>query len=74
MVSVTFLSLVGAIGRPTTFGLYAVLGLAALLYFRLRVPETRGKSLEQLQAELGRQPAEGEPHPAPAPPAAGGVA
>lgn len=52
LVSATFLSLVGAISRTGTFVLYAVLAAAAVAFFWLRVPETRHRSLEQIQTEL----------------------
>jgi sugar porter (SP) family MFS transporter len=49
LVSRTFLSLVGAIGRPFTFWLYAVVGLAAIVFVYFLVPETKGRSLEDIQ-------------------------
>ena len=49
LVSLTFLSLVGAIGRPFTFWLYAVVGVASLVFVYLLVPETKGRSLEDIQ-------------------------
>ena len=50
LVSLTFLSLVGAIGRPYTFWLYAVVGVAALVFVYFLVPETKGRSLEEIQS------------------------
>jgi len=64
-VAVTFLTLVGAVGRPGTFWIYAGIGIAAWLFFYFLVPETRGKSLEEIEdhwhagkhpRELSRQP------------------
>lgn len=52
LVSATFLSLVAAISRTGTFVLYAVLATVAVIFFWLRVPETRHRSLEQIQTEL----------------------
>lgn len=52
-VSVSFLSLIGLVSRPGTFWLYAVLGVVAWLFFLRRVPETKERSLEQIQQELG---------------------
>jgi sugar porter (SP) family MFS transporter len=49
LVSLTFLSLAGAIGRPFTFWLYAVVGVAAILFVYFLVPETKGRSLEDIQ-------------------------
>jgi len=59
-VSFTFLSLVGAVGRPGTFWIYAGLGVIALTFFSLRVPETRGRSLEEIERDLGADPGDAE--------------
>ena len=48
----TFLTLVSAIARAGTFWLYAALGIAAIVFACARVPETRGRSLEQIQQQL----------------------
>jgi SP family galactose:H+ symporter-like MFS transporter len=50
LVSITFLSLVEGIGRSSTFWLYALVGIAALLFSYSLVPETRGRSLEEIEA------------------------
>ena len=52
LVSSFFLTLV-AISREGTFWLYAGFGLLALIYFVARVPETKGRSLEEISRELG---------------------
>jgi sugar porter (SP) family MFS transporter len=52
LVSAFFLSLTTAITREGTFWLYAGFGVAALLYFIVRVPETKGRSLEEIEREL----------------------
>jgi MFS transporter, SP family, galactose:H+ symporter len=49
LVSITFLSLIGALGAPTTFWLYAFFGILAFLFSWRFVPETKGKSLEQIE-------------------------
>ena len=49
LVSITFLSLIGALGAPTTFWLYAFFGVLAFLFCWKFVPETKGKSLEQIE-------------------------
>jgi sugar porter (SP) family MFS transporter len=56
VVSLTFLSLIGAAGKPLTFWIYAVFGLLAFAFTWFLVPETTGKSLEQIEAywEQGR--------------------
>jgi MFS family permease len=48
LVALTFLSLVGLLGRPGAFWLFAVLGVLAWLFVFALVPETRGKSLEEI--------------------------
>jgi sugar porter (SP) family MFS transporter len=53
LVAQTFLTLSGAISRQGVFFLYAGLAVLSLAFFALRVPETKGKSLEDIQADLG---------------------
>eukprot|EP01147_Barroeca_monosierra_P001071 gene1071-4302_t len=51
VVSVSFLSLLGSIGFSGTFFLYAGIGIIALIFvfaFSAVVPETRGKTLEEI--------------------------
>ena len=55
LVSFTFLSVVRALGRSGTFLLYAILGVLALLCFATRVPETNGRSLEEIEQQLKRK-------------------
>jgi MFS transporter, SP family, galactose:H+ symporter len=54
VVSQTFVGLLHGIGAPATFGLYAVLTACAIAFTLLLVPETRGRTLEQIEAELSR--------------------
>jgi sugar porter (SP) family MFS transporter len=49
LVSITFLSLIGALGAPATFWLYAFFGVLAFLFSWRLVPETKGRSLEQIE-------------------------
>jgi MFS transporter, SP family, galactose:H+ symporter len=49
-VSLTFLLLIRAIGKPATFWLYAAFCAAALVFTALFVPETKGKTLEEIEA------------------------
>ena len=49
MVSATFLDLVGAVGSAGAFLVYAVLSLVALAFVAPMVPETKGRSLEQIE-------------------------
>eukprot|EP00731_Ephydatia_muelleri_P012140 Em0006g1034a len=49
IVSITFLSLVHALGQPLTFGLYTVLSCISLFFVMLFLPETKGKTLEDME-------------------------
>jgi sugar porter (SP) family MFS transporter len=49
-VSLTFLLLIHAIGKPATFWLYAALCAAAIVFTTFFVPETKGKTLEEIEA------------------------
>jgi len=55
-VSYWFLNLVKAIGQPETFWLYAVFGIGAVVFFAWRVPETKNRSLEQIEREVHGEP------------------
>jgi MFS family permease len=52
-ISYTFLTLIGAITKQGTFWLYAFFGVCALVFFVTLVPETKDRSLEQIQSDLG---------------------
>lgn len=52
LVAETFLSLSHGIGRNGVFFLYAGLAVIAIWLFSRRVPETKGRSLEDIQEEL----------------------
>jgi sugar porter (SP) family MFS transporter len=52
IVSFTFLTLVDVLGKAGTFWLYAVIGAIAVAYFARSVPETKGRSLEEIQEDL----------------------
>jgi SP family arabinose:H+ symporter-like MFS transporter len=49
VVTFTFLSLVKTLGIGGTFGIYALLSAACFFYVATFVPETRGRTLEQIQ-------------------------
>jgi len=49
IVAVTFLSLVSFLGHALTFWLYGVIAIGAWIFFYKFVPETKGKSLEQIE-------------------------
>jgi SP family galactose:H+ symporter-like MFS transporter len=50
VVAVSFLTLVGVLGHAGTFWLYGVIAVAAWIFFYFLVPETKGKTLEQIEA------------------------
>jgi sugar porter (SP) family MFS transporter len=50
VVALTFLSLVHALGSSGAFWLYGAVGVAAWLFAYFLVPETKGKSLEEIEA------------------------
>jgi sugar porter (SP) family MFS transporter len=52
IVTLTFLSLVNAIGRGFTFWLYGVVSVLAFVFIYTFVPETKGRSLEEIEADL----------------------
>ncbi len=52
LISATFLSVVAAVSRAGTFWIYAGLGVLAFVFFLKRVPETRNRSLEDIEREL----------------------
>jgi MFS transporter, SP family, galactose:H+ symporter len=60
VVTVTFLGLIDVFGRAGTFLLYAVLTLVAVVFTAALVPETKGRSLEEIEDAL-----EGRPPPVP---------
>ncbi|MCA0305631.1 MAG: sugar porter family MFS transporter [Proteobacteria bacterium] len=53
-VSLSFPVLVALIGTPLVFGLYGAISLLALAFVAALVPETRGRSLELIEANLAR--------------------
>ncbi len=57
LVTLTFLNLVSLFGQSGVFVLYAVLTAVAFVFVLKLVPETKGRSLEQIEADL-RVPAQ----------------
>ncbi len=53
LIAYTFLTLTTAITKQGTFWLYAFFGVCAVGFFIMVVPETKDRSLEQIQADLG---------------------
>lgn len=56
LIAVTALSAVHTFGRTATFLGYAVMNVACWFFVLRRVPETRGRSLEQIEQALRRRP------------------
>jgi len=54
-VTLTFLSIVESLGASGAFLLYAILSLLTFIFVWLCVPETHGKSLEEIQHTWGRR-------------------
>jgi sugar porter (SP) family MFS transporter len=52
LVTVTFLQLVGSIGISWTFFIYLVLSILSLLFVYFLIPETKGVSLEKIEAHV----------------------
>ncbi|MFQ5952823.1 MAG: sugar porter family MFS transporter [Candidatus Omnitrophota bacterium] len=50
LVGITFLTLINRLGRPATFWLYATLSIGTWLFVWFFVPETKGKTLEEIEA------------------------
>lgn len=53
VVSYYFLQLIDAIGKAWTFWTYAGLAVLGIVFFVARVPETKNRTLEQIEHELG---------------------
>ncbi|HEU5244630.1 MAG TPA: sugar porter family MFS transporter [Gaiellaceae bacterium] len=53
LIAYTFLSLTTVITKQGTFWLYAFFGICAVIFFVAVVPETKDRSLEEIQADLG---------------------
>jgi sugar porter (SP) family MFS transporter len=54
VVTFTFLSLVKALGLAGTFAIYGILSFICLFYIWKAVPETKGKTLEEIQETWGK--------------------
>ncbi|GGN99404.1 putative metabolite transport protein YwtG [Haloarcula pellucida] len=52
LVSLTFPMLTAGVGKPSTFWLFGACSLVALLFTYRLVPETKGRSLEAIEADL----------------------
>ena len=63
-VGLFFPSVVAALGISSTFFIFAVIGALSFVFILTMVPETRGKTLEQLEAQFRQKYGEGSPQPA----------
>jgi SP family galactose:H+ symporter-like MFS transporter len=54
LVALTFLTLIQFMGRPLTFWFYGLMGITAWLFAYFLVPETKGRSLEDIEAHWRR--------------------
>jgi MFS family permease len=52
VVTVSFLTLLSAIGNAGTFFLFGGLSLVAVIYFQRQVPETKNRSLQEIERDL----------------------
>jgi sugar porter (SP) family MFS transporter len=55
LISLSFLTLVDLLGKSFTFWLYAIIGIFALWFVIKKVPETKGKTLKEIQTFLKRK-------------------
>jgi sugar porter (SP) family MFS transporter len=54
MVALSFLTLTLALGKPATFWLYGAVSVGAWFFAYFLVPETKGETLEQIEAQWRR--------------------
>ena len=52
VVGLIFPVLMSSVGMSMTFGVFVVIGFFSIAFTYLFVPETKGKSLEQIEAEF----------------------
>jgi sugar porter (SP) family MFS transporter len=67
LIAYTFLTLTDVLTKQGAFWLYAGFGVCALIFFTFLVPETKNRSLEQIQNDVGADDAltrEGSAEPA----------
>jgi len=55
LVSITFLTLVEVLGPSLTFWVYALLAIASWLFSYYLVPETKGRTLEEIELSFRRR-------------------
>jgi sugar porter (SP) family MFS transporter len=52
VVTISFLTLLNAITNAGTFLLFAAITVVALVYFAVKVPETKGRTLQEIERDL----------------------
>jgi MFS family permease len=52
LVAISYLSILSAAGRPATFFGLAVITLLSFVFMQSRVPETKGRSLSEIEMDL----------------------
>ena len=63
LVSFFFLQMTEAIGAGMTFGIYALCGVAAAVFFVFKLPETKNRTLEEIEEQVaGVHPERGLSH------------
>jgi sugar porter (SP) family MFS transporter len=55
LVSLTFLSVIHAVGDAATFAIFGILSIVTILFIRLAVPETCGRDLESISLRSAPQ-------------------
>ncbi|KFW73834.1 Solute carrier family 2, facilitated glucose transporter member 10, partial [Phalacrocorax carbo] len=55
LISLSFLDLIDAIGFSSMFLLYGLIGVMAVIFIYLFVPETKGQSLEEIDQQFSRK-------------------
>ncbi len=55
IISLTFPTLLSAMGISNLFLIYAVIGVGAFLFVKYMVAETKGKSLEEIEEDLKKR-------------------
>jgi hypothetical protein len=64
IVTLLFPGVVAALGSAAAFAIFAVLSVGAWIYTYVSVPETSGKSLEEIEAQMEGPALEVRPGPA----------
>jgi sugar porter (SP) family MFS transporter len=52
VVAISYLSILSAIGKPATFWILAGLSVLSYVFMRMRVPETKGRPLTEIEADM----------------------